>query len=258
MGGNVVLSMLISLTQTIVRLCGFTQRTSDQEQVTEGGYMTTVMRLFFGTSAVIIFSLAVPSHVVPEPASVTLIYDVYGEPLGLTYVRQGTQERGELGLLDEREIFVFVRCGDSYLGFGERFMRRLDRNCKNNIVDWPDNLVMYLFAGNGVDSSRRSVRLTSPPQGCGMCLEEPFVDFDLPPDVEVLSEESLQSIVEIIKGSSLNNGGVIATSDGLQGIDTSDDSRTDDFPPDFPSDDLLRPGDGGFGSGFGGFGGSGL
>ena len=151
------------------------------------------------------FAVVASSYVLPETWSHNLVVDKYGEPLGLTYGQGGAQERGELGILDQNDVLVFVRCKDRSVSFDESLMRRHNRNCGNNMALWPEDDVITIDR----DSSRVPVVLTSAPLLCGICVEAPYYDVELPSSFEIIAEDALRSIVDSVIESSLEGNGEV-------------------------------------------------
>ena len=159
--------------------------------------------------AALILTCAAPlltfSQTIEEPAY-TLVRDIYGRPLGLTYNIKGNEsltERGELALHTAERLFLFVSCGKRELRAGEQFMRRHNRNCNNDLTIWPASLLTSAVPGLAAlgipgESDRTPVRLTGPPTTCGVCRPLPYSDFVLPPGVEVISEDLIMSLIESV------------------------------------------------------------
>lgn len=127
--------------------------------------------VFFGLSSGSAFA---------KNADYIFITNSEGLRLGMTYKYHRADYEGELAIHLETGYFLFIRCKGGEKKQGSEFMRRRDRNCSSQIAPWPSNIVEFAQARH------IKVNLDAAPRNCGICLESPFLAFDLPDGVKVI------------------------------------------------------------------------
>lgn len=178
---------------------------------------------------------------IAQPTGYEWVTDAYGVRLGINYRKEGANLLGELGIHTSSRLFVFLECRGHRVLYGERYMERRGTNCNGSDAFWPSGVIETLTAlasaagssaGVSVAPSVR-VRLTGSPSNCGMCQEKPYVDFELPSGVEVISPEGLRELglTDPNVSNNLPLDELLLPSDGTQFIWST---------PDFTADDSTR------------------
>ena len=121
-------------------------------------------------------------------ASYEYVKNSEGQRIGVVYAYGTKGLVGELAIHRDTRHFLFVRCGTREKRWGQKYMKRYDRNCRRQLAPWPKNIVEFVQVEHG------PVILDGPPETCGMCIELPFQMLELPDGVEVLPSD-LDSIL---------------------------------------------------------------
>lgn len=181
------------------------------------------------------FALMVVTSTGAMGDSYDFVRDQYGEPLGLDYKRDGISILGELGIFHQPRVLVFVACENQDLFVGEEFMRRRNRNCRNQRGHWPEDLMNYVamnYVGTTVrpikGPSNQPVVLIGTPTACGACMPSPFEDFPLPEGIEIITQEFREQIERKIQ---TETGFLLPELPNLRGNKI----------PDIPSPSILTP-----------------